>query len=96
MFKSATKNLCHKRSFISRHSFITNELYYRQIPHEASDMTQIKHDLDIGINMILDGIDSFDMGDNTLAIDKILDGLFALTYQRHLMDWFDSMVLNII
>ena len=49
-------------------------------------MTQIKHDLDIGINMILDGIDSFDMGDNTLAIDKILDGLFALTYQRHLMD----------
>jgi hypothetical protein len=36
--------------------------------------------------LILDGIDSFQESGNEEAKDKILDGLFALTYQRYLMD----------
>jgi hypothetical protein len=51
-------------------------------------MNEIRRDLDIGINMILDGIDSLSPQDDChdVAIDKILDGLFMLTYQRYLMD----------
>jgi hypothetical protein len=75
-----------KSRFISNHKAPTNEHYYRAIPNAEIDLDELKRDLDTGINLILDGIDSFQESGNEEAKDKILDGLFALTYQRYLMD----------
>lgn len=88
MFQSIDFKKKNKCYFVSANKIQHNEHYYRHIPVSDVDMNEIRRDLDIGINMILDGIDSLSPQDDChdVAIDKILDGLFMLTYQRYLMD----------
>ena len=88
MFQSIDFKKKNKCYFVSQNKSVHNEYYYRQIPVGDVDINEIKRDLDVGINMILDGIDSLSSQDDChdVAIDKILDGLFMLTYQRYLMD----------
>jgi hypothetical protein len=62
-----------------------NEHYYRLIPDSEIDIKQLKQELDVGINIILDGLDALMDDDKHRAVDLITSGLSALSYNKYLV-----------
>jgi hypothetical protein len=71
-----------KQSLITR----SNEHYYRAIPADQFDAQKILVDLDVGVNLLLDGIGALiDDDDRERAIDLLMEGLSKLTYSKYLL-----------